>query len=247
MLFLLQPRCDALHMEKQFLLEELQSSGHSFLNATMKNIRLGKFDLFGDSIIPVGDIKYVEQSLKHFYGIDHINPMEVPLCLRQEKYLKRSYEIVPFKNLPENGRYFIKDVSGLKLLSCVGNKNTVLSMNGNRSHNYLCSEYVSDILSEYRIYFIDGHIENVCNYNGDPTVPVNFSLIKEANEVFKRERNYTESYTMDVMVTKSGTAIVEMHPFVSVGLYSTLWGRNLVHAYIDGIRYVKEWNTPCCP
>ena len=50
---------------------------------------------------------------------------------------------------------------------------------------------------------------------------------------------------MDLMVSKiKGTAIVEVHNFTSCGLYSTIWGDNLLYAYRDGIDYLINDNKP---
>lgn len=245
MLFLIQPRCEELELEKRFLLDAVKKSGHMYVIATMKDIQNGKYDSYGNRIIPFGTIKYVEKCMKRYYGVDRINPMEIPVCLRQERFLKRKYDIVEYKKLPEARTYFIKDVSRLKSLVVIGNKQTVVANEGKKSHFYQCSEYISDIISEYRIYFIDGKIENICNYNGDPTVFPNIALINEANGIFMSQSDYPKSYTMDVMVSKKGTAIIELHPFISVGLYATLWGRNLATAYIDGVNYLQRFNTKC--
>jgi hypothetical protein len=55
--------------------------------------------------------------------------------------------------------------------------------------------------------------------------------------------DYPRSLTIDVMVTDKGTELIEIHPFVSCGLYGTLWGDSLVYAYRDGIDYVLRHNT----
>lgn len=44
------------------------------------------------------------------------------------------------------------------------------------------------------------------------------------------------------MVGKKSTALIEVHNFTSCGLYSTLWGNNLLTAYKDGIKYLKKDN-----
>ena len=41
---------------------------------------------------------------------------------------------------------------------------------------------------------------------------------------------------------KEGTAIIEVHNFTSVGLYTTLWGTDLLYAYRDGIDYLVNDN-----
>ena len=111
-----------------------------------------------------------------------------------------------------------------------------------KEHLYQVSE-ILNVQSEYRVYIIDGEIENVCNYNGDPLVLPDVNFIKKANAIYSIQPDYPKSYTIDVMVSDKGTSIMEIHPFISVGLYSTLWGSNLLQAYIDGINYVRKYNT----
>jgi hypothetical protein len=45
------------------------------------------------------------------------------------------------------------------------------------------------------------------------------------------------------MVGKEGTAIIEIHNFTSIGLYTTIWGNELLYAYRDGIDYLLNDNT----
>ena len=46
-----------------------------------------------------------------FYGIEKMNPIEIPKVLRTDEFLKRKYEICYGRNLPKKGRYFVKNVS----------------------------------------------------------------------------------------------------------------------------------------
>ena len=198
-----------------------------------------------DTIIPFGSIEFVELWYRKYYNIPHINPMEIPRCLRLDYFLKRRYDIVKFEDLPSDGTWFIKDVSRLKSFFCVGNKTNIDPAVVNTTHWFQCSEYIPDIMAEYRLYFIEGSLENVCNYNGIPIHPIDYDLIMRADGMLKLQADYPGSYTMDVMVSGRGTALIELHPFICVGLYSTLWGDNLINAYIDGHRYIRDFNTAC--
>jgi hypothetical protein len=87
-----------------------------------------------------------------------------------------------------------------------------------------------DIHAEFRVYIIDGEIVSIENYNGDPLVFPDINLIKKANLIYSIQKDYPRSYSMDVMVTDRGTSIIEIHNFTSLGLYSTIWGTNLLYA-----------------
>ena len=202
-----------------------------------------------EGLIPVGTIPFVEAWLKKCHGINRINPIEIPKFLRTEEFLKREYSIVPYYRIPR-GVYFVKDVTALKEFAFEGDTEELftgrIAGTIDRSHMFQVSEPV-DILSEYRVYVIDGQIENVCNYNGSPLIFPDMELVSKANSIYMTKPDYPGSLTIDVMVTERGTSLIETHPFVSVGLYSTLWSDRLLNAYVDGIRYVLEHNSKIIP
>lgn len=68
------------------------------------------------------------------------------------------------------------------------------------------------------------------------------SKIRKAIGLVNTHEKHLKSYTIDVMVTPKGTALIEIHDFMAVGLYGTLWGGNLVYAYRDGMDYILDSN-----
>ena len=219
-----------------------------FTEMTMQQlIDAGKEEVRG--LFPVGAIPFVETWLKKCHGIDRINPIEIPEFLRTEEFLKREYSIVPYYQIP-HGIYFVKDVTVLKEFAFEGDTEELFTGRTagtiDQTHMFQVSELV-DILSEYRVYIIDGQIENVCNYNGSPLIFPDMELVSKANSIYMTKPDYPGSLTIDVMVTERGTSLIETHPFVSVGLYSTLWSDRLLNAYVDGIRYVLEHNSKIIP
>lgn len=251
--FLLQSDSDSLDTEIHMIQKLLNKNHyvHDYNNVTMKRMLLKatKDD------IPVGSILFVTKFLNHFYRIEKMNPIEVPEYLRTEEFLKRDYKFIKAKDLPRSGNYFIKDVSTLKNFTYCGmleyiriddllvppkkknNKSVCIDPNA----DFLLSS-VCNVESEYRIYVIDGKIDAICNYNGDSTLFPDISLIKKAVAMINYNEKYLKSYTLDIMVGKFGTAIIEVHNFCSVGLYSSLWGSNLLHAYIQGLDYLINDN-----
>ena len=206
-------------------------------------------------LIPIGTIEFVTKYLSNTYKIEKENPVEIPEYLRTDEFLKRDYRITTWDKLPDTGSYFIKDVSELKTFGQVINLDyqnikewfekpsnefsTQLVLN--KQHLFQVSS-LFDVKSEYRVYVIDNKIENICNYNGDCTLLPDINLIKKAVELIKFNEKWLTSYMIDIMVGKEGTAIIEIHNFASVGLYSTLWGNNLIYAYRDGIDYLVNDN-----
>ena len=222
---------------------------------TLKN--KSEFEQKFENAIPIGSIEFVSTWLKIFKGIEQENAIEIPPILRTDEFLKRKYSIRKANEIPKSGKYFIKDATQLKVFSYDGNleyflfdeifdppKNeldTTLKLNPN--HLYQVSEVVK-ILSEYRVYIISGEIVSIEFYNGNPTIFPDIELIKKANNLYSTQYDYPKSYSLDVMVTPKGTAITEIHNFTSLGLYSTIWGTDLLYAYRDGIDYLINHNTP---
>lgn len=205
--------------------------------------------------IPVGDIPFVTAWLNIFKGIKKQNPIEIPNILRTDEFLKRKYSIVTSDKIPTSGNYFIKDVSELKSFSYIGDLEYLIndeifnkpkefdaSLHLNKDHLFQISEVV-DILSEYRVYIIDNKIQAIEYYDGDPTIFPDIQLIQKANLLYSTQKDCPKSYSLDVMVNKKGTSIIEIHNFSSLGLYSNVWGTNLLYAYIDGIDYTVNHNT----
>lgn len=204
--------------------------------------------------IPIGSIPFVESFLKLFYGFNMEYAIEVPTILRTDEFLKRKYSIVPYNEIPRSGNYFIKDATALKVFSYCGDISAIFNKNASElnrkyipeldeTHLYQVSEVVN-VLSEYRVYVIGGKIAAIEFYNGDPCLFPDVALINKANIMYSTQNDYPCSYSMDVMITEKGTSIVEIHNFTSLGLYSTVWGSNLLQAYVDGINYLLKHNTP---
>lgn len=208
-----------------------------------------------EDAIPIGNIPFIDAWLKIFKGIDNQNPIEIPPILRTEEFLKRKYGIFKKEDIPTHGRYFIKDASQLKVFSFEGELEFFFydgiwdkkeegdnALHLDPTHLYQVSEIVN-ILSEYRVYIIGGEIQAIEHYNGNPTILPDVDLIKKANLLYSSQKDYPKSYSLDVMVTPRGTSIIEIHNFTSLGLYSTVWGSNLLYAYRDGIDYLIKHNT----
>ena len=176
--------------------------------------------------------------------------------MRTDEFLKRDYRIVDYTQVPWSGQFFLKDVSSLKEFGQVINA-TYMDMNDlfnhvktgefdstlvlDKTHLFQVSS-IFNYKAEYRVYIIGGVVENICLYNGSPLYQPDINLIQKVVNLVTLHEKWLISYTIDVMVGKEGTAIVEIHNFASVGLYSTQWGSELPYAYIDGINYLRNDN-----
>lgn len=198
-------------------------------------------------VIPVGDLDFVGLFLKEVHGIENMNPIEVPDVLRQDKFLKRKYSIVGLDELPKEGMFFTKYVSKLKQFSHTGMIETLQYQDVGKEPFlkpglYQVSEVV-DILVEYRCFIHNDKLIAMNYYDGDCTV---FPDVKELRSMictYMLDKNRPKAYTMDIAVIKNrGTAILEVHPWVSVGLYSYMFGSDLPYCYRDGFLYYIENN-----
>lgn len=206
--------------------------------------------------IPIGSIEFVEGWLNQLHKIERINPIEVPVCLRKEEFLKRKYQILKKNELPQKGRIFFKDASQLKKFAEVIDceyffseemwkepiQKSGASLKLDPTHLYQVSEIVK-IYSEYRVYVMDDKIEAISNYNGDPCLLPDIKLLQKMVNIYSMQNERPRAYTMDLAINETGTFLLEVHPWISVGLYNSLWSRNLLYAYRDGIDYVLNFNV----
>lgn len=195
--------------------------------------------------LPLGTVEFVNAYLNKFYDIPVIYPIEIPLVLRSDYFLKRQYRIVDTIDVPREGRWFVKDVSRLKSMTFIGemqDNDQVL----NNFTTYQVSEIIN-ILAEYRVYVVDGRIYAVNYYNGDPCSLPDMELVTRANMLWSTQQDYPKSYTMDIAVTPRGTCILECHVPFACGLYTTMLGTNFLQAYHDGIKYLKKYNREILP
>lgn len=239
----MQSDSDSLGIEN-FILKEILSKStcrlmHSFHEVStpdMVDLKIPR------EALVVGDLNFMGLYFKLYHGIKQINPIEIPDYIRTKEFLLRDYEIYkPIELEDLTGTYFVKDASKLKSFAGVVDFDRQTKDWISKEAIYIVSDVV-DILSEYRCYVIGGELQNCVNYNGDPYVLPDMSKIRKAVGLVNTHEKHLKSYTIDVMVTPKGTALIEIHDFMAVGLYGTLWGDNLVYAYRDGMDYILDSN-----
>ncbi|MBO5388021.1 MAG: ATP-grasp domain-containing protein [Lachnospiraceae bacterium] len=253
MRFLIQKKLvDERDLDTQILLNKLKEPQFKYIHSVeycdISEIGRDRHE----NMIPVGNIDFVSEYVRKYYGIEHQHPIEIPKILREYKFLKRDYSIVNYNELPTKGLWFIKDASQLKVFSYSGDisflegcwndtKEYSTALKLDKEHLYQVSEIV-DILAEFRVYVIGGKIEAITQYDGKPGIFPDTQLIEEAHNLYVKSGDAPRSYTMDIMVTPRGTSIIEIHNFTSVGLYTVLFGDSLVYAYRDALDYIIDKN-----
>ena len=206
--------------------------------------------------IPIGTVRFVETYLRMFKGIERDNAIEIPPILRTDEFLKRKYSIVPRDSIPRQGCYFIKDATQQKVFSYKGELEYFLhdemfrkktnefdtSIRLDPSHLYQVSEIVN-ILAEYRVYVLNREINSMCIFAGDPLIFPDADLVRKAVRLINGQPDSPRSYSLDLMITPRGTAVTEVHNFLSVGLYTVDWDEELLYAFKHGMDYVMRYNT----
>lgn len=219
---------------------------------------------FGNGInVPVGTLGFVGAFLENVKGSSYMKPLEIPEFLRKPEYLKRDYTIGKLKDLPKNGIYFIKDASHLKnwcadVYFMSNLKDTIPKVQDDwEKHDYVCSEVLSEIYSEYRVLVHEDNVVGVQYYSGHqkirddytgyqcsyssgvlsfPDSDVIKSILRDIKSFRLKGVIFPRSYTLDVAVTPRGTVLLEVHNFVSCGTYG-FCGTELPKMYANGIEY----------
>lgn len=235
-----------IDIDTRILLDELDKQKYIHTYETVSECDWAKREKWKD-VIPVGDLDFVGSFLRDVHGVQNMNPIEVPEVLRQDRFLKRKYAIVDLADLPKSGMYFTKYVSKLKVFSHVGPIETLQYTDEGKEPFlkpglYQVSEVV-DILAEYRCFVHDDKLIAINYYDGDCRVFPDVKEIERMVGMYMLDKDRPRAYTMDIAVIRDrGTAILEVHPWVSVGLYGYMFGSDLPYCYRDGLQYYIEKN-----
>lgn len=255
MLFILQKESQDLDIDVLTLKEELkhQKMSHQYMEASLSEMKaMDLKHLFGKNLkqlVPVGSLEFVQEFLKIHCGIPNMWPIEIPSELRLPHLLNREYQLLDDIDVAQiSGKKFLKYASSLKLFSYWGDIQQLIKSSPNmlRSGVYVVSELV-EFVSEYRIFVHRDKIVGLQFYDGNPLALLskdNLKKIQEAVLRYSQNKNKPKSYTLDVGVLQNGDiAIIEVHPWCSVGLYGCSGGF-LPDAYIDGFQWYLQYNTP---
>ena len=166
-------------------------------------------------VLPIGSIEFMKKSAE-IMGFEMPLPINVPKSLIDISGRKIWTSTIDRLEYP----VFIKPLTDIKLFTGFVAKsyndfNLYPELNG-FDGEILCSDPISNILSEWRCYVLNGKILNCSNYSGDP---LRFPDVTKINDLLI---NYTDSpiaYGLDVMVTPDNTFLVEVNDGWSLGNY----------------------------
>lgn len=183
--------------------------------------------------IPIGSLEFVfEYLFNHkITKSNNIKPINIPEVLRTKYFLGRTYEIMKKEEIKINNYYFVKSADEYK-----GFTDIINSTNHLKEGDYIVSEEI-EILSEWRAFVFNDCIVDLKQYAGDCFV---FPDTLKLKEIIRSYVNSPKSYTLDVLVNKKGTFIIEVHPFVSCGLYGFSNYKILPQMMIQGFNELKK-------
>lgn len=162
--------------------------------------------------IPVGGVSFVQEFLnKHHNGLQ-MKPIYIPDSLKDLKYLKRLFKEGTKDTVAKNDSpVFVKQIDRVKGFA------EVISSDTDLPDGQLFITEALDVVSEWRIFVYEGEVIGAKNYAGD------FFRLPDTDFIYDVVKQYQEAppvYTLDVMVdTRGETSVIEVHDFVSCGLY----------------------------
>lgn len=182
--------------------------------------------------IPVGSLEFVYNFMDLHYGISkkYIKPINIPQQLMLPKFLGRKIEIVKANEITLKQPFFVKSNEQYKGYAAF---NTPIS-EFPTDEELLASEELF-IKSEFRIFVQNRMVAGVKQYAGDL-----FDIPDEKviNEMLDAYTDCPTAFTLDIATTDEGTFLMEVHPFVSCGLYGFKRHNLLPSMFYQGFHYM---------
>ena len=185
-------------------------------------------------VIPVGSNEFVFAYIQQYEpkAPQNIEPIYIPTPLQTEAFLGRSLSReTDIENALINQTFpvFVKSATQYKGVTSLLERRVGLP-----ADEYWLSSCIS-IQSEWRGFIHNHELLDVRSYAGAFRATPDFDKIDAMIAAYRNEA--PAAYTLDVAVTETGdTVILEVHPFVSCGLYGFDQGDKLIKMLIDGYR-----------
>lgn len=194
-------------------------TNHTYTKANKEHINLHSFNPTYDDI-PVGSVEFCLDFYHKLNKDINIKPLNIPKELL--KYTKR--KCIYFKNILEYNedvfpypQAFVKSANQIK-----DSHNKIYVFNNSYDYKQLCnmgeifvSEYIQDVVSEWRVFVYNGKIEGIKCYSGDEWILPDKEYINIIISNYNKK-----AYTLDVMIDERGnTDILELHDFFACGTY----------------------------
>lgn len=174
-----------------------------------------------EAVIPIGSIEYVENHMRKL-GLTGIQPINVPKELCTEHFLRREVDRV-FKaqldvRYKKDTLLFVKSDTHLKQVPAQVMKVQDMGVFG---QDRLFISTPINFVAEWRVFVYNGVILDVKQYAGDWRVRYDSDTVTDMVGSYK---DCPPAYTLDIGVVQDGiyeglTVVIEVHNFISVGLY----------------------------
>lgn len=204
---------------------------YDFKKINIKDIK----EIKDDKLIPIGSMNFVFEWCRQKNININKKPINIPQELMKKEYLMRNVCYENKEDINLNERFFIKSNNIYKdnpSPDIISKNDLIYYPNG----NYLVSDVI-DIDSEYRCFVHNKRLVGIQNYSG------NFEILPDIQKIKNMIKDYKDSplsYTLDVGINNNGTFIIEVHPFVSCGLYGFSDYRILCYMFENGFNYIKR-------
>ena len=188
--------------------------------------------------IPVGSLDFVAEYLKKYHNIDELKYTGIPKELMKDEYLKRNFEVKHKNDIVLKGPLFLKSATGYKRFAdIVDNSNPICPSIEDVPDDIYYVSPVIQITSEWRAFIHGKRLVGLQNYARD------FTLFPDVDLIGKMINDYNDcprAYTLDVGINQQGTFLIEVHPFVSCGLYGFSDYNYLPAMFVAGFKYLLE-------
>ena len=226
--------CDYLEWFYQYDKDIVDKEDYSYLlcQDTEDNSYEFSLGLLLHDCVPVGDLDFVFRYIER-KGLNYKKPINIPDVFLSPKYLKRNAFTLNNATLSDviytanyefgnKDKFFLKKIDKYKEVSLVVEDNKEIHDLSVNLGDYFLSEYIV-CAAEFRIFVFNNKIVDVRRYLGDYDVYPNINFVEDIIGVFSDIKDYSglSSYTIDVGVLEktNETVLIEIHPFVSCGLY----------------------------
>jgi hypothetical protein len=186
-----------------------------------------------EEFIPVGSLEFVFEYINKYYNLnkENIKPINIPHLLCKHEYLQREVFIANKNNIKISQEMFVKSNTKYKSFADI-----IKDTESIPEDEYLISELI-DIDSEWRGFVQNNKLVGLNNYSGDFKLFPNIQIIEQMINDYK---DSPLSYTIDIGVNNNGTFLIEVHPFVSCGLYGFAEYKILPLMFIQGFKHMTR-------
>jgi hypothetical protein len=205
-----------------------------FYNREIYQYELSEATKLDKEYIPVGSLEFVFDYIEKKYGVKNIKPINIPIELIGYEYLKRNVEIKNKDEIVLNCTKFLKSNTKYKSFT-----ELVENLENVPDDEYLVSDTI-DIESEWRGFVFNETLQDIRNYSGDFALFPDIEFVKKMIGDYK---NAPGAYTIDIGINKKEQFLIEVHPFVSCGLYGFAEYKILPQMFIQGFRHLIKGIT----